>query len=113
MDQEQNNTAGGTVLPPATTGADKNSNSMMGIAVLVIVLLVALAWYFVGQNQDTVMPMPGMMEESSMEIANPEVPAVDEATVSLEAQGSTDDVSSIEADLNATDLDSLGDINNI
>lgn len=107
MDPEQNNISGNNGLPTATNGASKGPGTITAVVAIVIVVLAVLGWYVIGQNALT----PNVMEQTGTETTSATV--VDAPTESLGAQATTDDMTSIEADLKATDLDSLGDVNQI
>jgi hypothetical protein len=82
---------------------------IMGVLVAVVIF-VLLAWYSMQGSTEviedhmtpTTMPLGGDMP---MDAAAMPVP--DDATAALSTQGTSDEVSDIDADLNATDLNSL------
>jgi len=119
MDQEQNTnptTPGVQSAPsqnpfpqPMKTEGGGVGPIIGGIVVLIVV--IAAAWYFLaGPGTDNTMMLPPATTEGTMpentDATQPE--EADATTEALNNQGSTDDVSSIEADLNATDVGSAG-----
>ena len=96
MEQEQNTPQGGAIK--------KNSmNFAIGAVALVAVLF--LVGYIMNFKQDK----PEIAETTTQTTT----PEVDAATVALSSQGSSDDLVSISADLQATDMNSLNDTDKI
>ena len=110
MDQEQNNSSDNNVLPTSTNAIDKSGGNTVIIAVAVVIVLAILGWYVIGQ--DAVAPSVTEQTSTVTETTTP-APVVDAETVAFEEQAATDDITSIEADLETTDLNSLDDINQI
>ncbi|HEY4516162.1 MAG TPA: hypothetical protein VJH67_03170 [Candidatus Paceibacterota bacterium] len=84
---------------PISSFAPEKKSSGPLIAVIVILLIIIVGGlYFLNQqmNRSRTLPTDSETTEES-----------DNVTTSLEAQGNTDDLDSIEADLNATSIDSL------
>jgi predicted metalloprotease len=110
MDQNQN-TAGTPVV-----GATEGKSSMTLIYVLIAgVIIVLLGWYMM--QEGTAVPVVDTTAQPVAEQQNT-VPTGDNtsagaeatpdaAAVALSAQGTSDDVAAIDADLSATDLGSL------
>lgn len=77
---------------PASPMEHKKSNGPL-IAVIIILLLIVIGgMYFLGQRMNGDYGVPADS---------------DEITASLKTQGTSDDLNSIEADLNATQVDNL------
>jgi len=79
---------------PGNNG-DKKSYGPLIAVVVILFLIVIGGLYFLGQR---------MSRGSYQSLQQPNQ---DQVTESLQSQGDSDDISSIEADLNATDIDSL------
>jgi predicted metalloprotease len=122
MDQDQN-TGGGVpeVTPPAapsTSNSDgKNQRMLIGAGIAVLILVI-LGWYMM---QGSTPAAPGIAQPIQEQKVAPDttsntntsVAVPDAATVALSLQGTSDDVADIDADLKATDLTSLNDIDQI
>jgi uncharacterized protein HemX len=80
-----------------------STGPIIGI-IIIIVILVLGGLYFWGQKLSNNSADEQMMAEQD---AIAESQSISQ-TMELKTQGTSDDLSSIEADLNATDLDSLG-----
>lgn len=93
MDQEKNTGNGASMTP------------VIGGLVLIIVL-AAIGWYAL-KGKEAVAP------ESLPVVKTAVVPQPDTATEALKVQGTSDAVPDIKADLKATDLNSLNDIQRI
>ena len=78
---------------------------MIIVAVLVVAVLAVLGMVMMQRNQSASVTPP------AAETA--QTPAEDPATTALSAQGSSDEVTAIDADLKATDLNSLNDVNTL
>ena len=109
-------------FPPAVEGNNKNVFMIGGVAVIVI--LAGLGWYMMKSiNMPTaeVAPVVATPETTQTTEQNPATSTTDQtatgtqdaATAALSTQGTSDDLNSIDADLKATDLNSLNDINKI
>ena len=82
-------------MPPIqSSDTNKKSVGPLVAVIIILVLIIVGGLYF-------------LKERSSQPTYVPEVPAGDNVTDALNQQGTTDDLSSIEADLNATDLNNL------
>ncbi len=105
MDQNQNMSGGQmNSFPGAPAGGNKSSVAVVGGIVLIVVLAL-LGWYILqGQNG---VNTPGAQVPVAVETGS------DAATAALSAQGTADDVPAIDADLKATDLNSLSDVNTL
>lgn len=78
---------------PDTGGAiGKKSNGPLLAVIIILLLIIVGGMYFLGQR---------LSEDGPLS------PDQDEITASLEAQSSSDELQSIEADLNATEVDNL------
>lgn len=104
-------------FPPAVEGSNKKVFMIGGIAVVAI--LAGLGWYMMQSiNMPTTEVAPAV---ATPEQQNPATTTTDQtatgtqdaATAALSTQGTSDDLGSIDADLKATDLNSLNDINKI
>lgn len=83
-------------MPPMQSSDTNNKSIGPLIAVVIILALIIVGGlYFLKERSSQQPYIP------------PAAPAGDSITESLNQQSSTDDLSSIEADLNATDLDNL------
>lgn len=113
MEQDTNTTAS---MGSAPDRGFSGASYVMGGALVVIMLIVG-GWYLMnkddmmmdmdmqgGMMAETTAPVPGTAEE----VAASEAATV-AATTALTTQGTSDELGAIEADLNATDLNSLGD----
>ncbi|KKW36075.1 MAG: hypothetical protein UY81_C0033G0002 [Candidatus Giovannonibacteria bacterium GW2011_GWA2_53_7] len=121
MDQEQNipapevqPTPSQNPFPQPMKTQESGTGPIVG-GIIILVLVIVAAWYFLaGSGPNDPMTLPLVTTESA---GNEDVAVVgqpDATTETLNAQGTTDDISSIEADLNQTDLDAAGvDIDNI
>ena len=98
MEQEQNTSTNTT---PGGGGGEKNIMMLVVVAAAVIVL-VLIAWFMMGQNNGT--PVPTDATQSPVSLTDP-------AAASLSTQSSSDELAAIDADLKATNLNSLNDIN--
>lgn len=107
-------------FPPATETGSKNT-MLVGV-IAVIVVLAGLGWYML-ESMNTVPPqeMPVALTPETTQVAT-ETPTTtevtptttqDAATAALSTQGTSDDLTAIDADLKATDLNSLNDVNKI
>jgi hypothetical protein len=94
------------VSAPMPTQEERNLGPAIGV-IVIIALIVLGGLYFWGQRIDRKSPAP--MEANSMQdmpAAQLETPGADLG--SLEAQGTSDDITSISADIEATNLSELG-----
>ena len=119
MDQEQNTPTPESTFSP---GAGENSKATLlmsgGIAVII---LIALGWYMMrSANPETptaVLPETGTStatEATSTPNQNANGSTTqDAATAALSTQSNSDDLGSINSDLNATNMNSLNDTNKI
>jgi hypothetical protein len=74
---------------------EKKSYGALIAVIIILALIVIGGLYFLGQRMDLAEVVPADQE------------ANDEITTSLQSQNDSDDVSSIEADLNVTNIDNL------
>jgi Na+-transporting methylmalonyl-CoA/oxaloacetate decarboxylase gamma subunit len=121
MDQDQNNPIAGvqpsSPAPVMNSTDSKASLMLIGIGITFLILVI-LGWYMMQGGA----PVPalentqpvGEQNAVSVDETSAAIPAAsDTATVALSAQGTSDDVADIDADLKATDLTSLNDIDQI
>ena len=121
MEPEQNTSTPENTFPSAPAEASKNTLLVAGIAVVIIV--AGLGWYML-QSVSTEVPVEStplsplttetsgaMMAATTSLDASASTP--DAATAALSTQGTSDELGAIDADLKATDLNSLSDINQI
>lgn len=80
-------------MPPMSTQPEKKSVGPLVAVVVILALIIIAGLYFFKQRVDQPTYVP--------------IEQTDVITESLKQQGTTDDLSSIEADLNATDLNNL------
>ncbi len=115
MDQEQNMIPKDDGFPTVMSTEKSNLSMFVGVGAFIIIL-VGLGWYIAQSGIPTAnftgkaSPQTGV--QNSL-IVGKSSSTPDVATVQLETQGTSDDASAIQADLKATNLDSLGDISNI
>jgi hypothetical protein len=93
--QNQNGTVN---TSPISSGGDKSIGPAIGIIIIITVMVLG-GLYFWGQRAEKQTPV-------SQESANPAL--VDQTTIDLQKQSSSDNLNSIEADLNNTKLNQLG-----
>lgn len=112
MEPEQNTQAPENAFPPVAEGGNKNTLIVAGIAVVAIFAL--LGWYML-QSIETEAPVAPIVLAPETPPISEQTPAIaeDAAAAALSTQGTSDELPEIEADLNATDLNSLNDINKI
>ena len=100
-----------TPIMPAADASKTGFNAMLVVVILAVIVLIAAGWVM---TRDTDMPMENMMApESGMMMEGGMMMEQDAVTEQMKVQGTSDEVTAIEADLNATNLDSLKDINQI
>ncbi len=111
MEQTQNKVSESGAGAPVRTL--ETSVSFITGSVLLVIALVVGGFYMMNsiETRDGMNEAKMMMEESAMGTSD-ELAAA-EATAALTTQSSSDELGSIEADLSATDLDSLGAIDDI
>lgn len=83
-------------MPPLQTQTEKKSVGPLVAVVIILVLIVIGSLYFLK-----------MRSSEQNYVPTTTVPAGDSITESLNSQSNSDDLNSIEADLNATNLDNL------
>jgi hypothetical protein len=122
MDQDQNTPAGvPEVTPPTPTMSNiDNKNQLMliggGIAVLILIIL---GWYMMQGSTsapESISQPIGEQKVAPNPVSDANAAAAtapDAASVALSVQGTSDDVADIDADLKATNLTSLNDIDQI
>lgn len=119
MEPEQNTPTPENAFPPAVEEGSKNTLIIGGVAVVLI--LAGLGWYMM-QSMNTVVPEEPVIPTPEVVTPVEQAPATtsaeaaatpDAATTALSTQGTSDELTAIEADLKATDLTSLEDINKI
>ncbi len=103
MDQNQN------TLAPQGGSVGKNNSSLIVVGgIAAVIVLLGIAWYMMRMNQD------GAAMPAQNGIAQTEAtPTEDAATTALSTQGSSDEVGAIDADIKATDMTSLNDVNTL
>ncbi len=107
--------ASGSQMPPPES--PKSSVGPVAGAIIIILLLVAGGLYFWGarmkDNANTEVPYIPSNDTSLNQVntADEAVTVTSDTSAGLPAQSSSDDVSSIEADLNAMDLDQMNSQN--
>lgn len=74
-------------------GPEKKSHGALVAVIIILLLIVIGGLYFLGQKMNGDYGVPATTD--------------DQITASLEQQSNSDDLNSIEADLNATNVDSL------
>lgn len=81
-------------MPPMQGNVEKKSAGPLVAVIIILALIIIGGLYFLKTRSNQNMYVPAETTEDSV-------------TASLNQQGTTDDLSSIEADLNATDLNNL------
>jgi hypothetical protein len=108
MAQEQNTTPENTIVTPKR-GLDA-SVSFIASSVLLIIALIVGGMYMMGGNM-------GVTKDNAPVVSVPPVEKSEDsavaATEALQKQGNSDELGDIEADLNATNLESLDGVNQI
>lgn len=103
---EQNKTqpTQGNFMGNATTGSSK---ALIG-GVIVVILVMIGNWYLMNGNAT---PAPVVTNETQMMEMDAATSEADTAkvTAALKTQSSSDELSAIDADLSATDMNSIGD----
>ncbi|OGZ06249.1 MAG: hypothetical protein A2845_00380 [Candidatus Lloydbacteria bacterium RIFCSPHIGHO2_01_FULL_49_22] len=92
---------------PVLAGHHRTLGNVIAGLSLLIALLVG-GWYIFMQQYDA--GSPAATPSDTTGAASTEV---DTATAAFQVQGTSDEISAIDADLEATDLNSLNDINSI
>lgn len=117
MAQEQNTPE---VTPPADnspfpkSGSVENKSSLMLVGACAVVLaLVLLGWYMMKQSQMQEEIVPIMETTANEQTSGAETASADAAVAAFEAQGTSDEVAAIEADLEATNFSSLNETDQI
>ncbi|OGZ08609.1 MAG: hypothetical protein A2942_00110 [Candidatus Lloydbacteria bacterium RIFCSPLOWO2_01_FULL_50_20] len=99
MEQNQNWSGQQNPFPSAPA---KNSSAVFLVGgIILIVILAFLGWYFLKEQGETIPIEQSLNGET------------DAATTALVQQGTSDELSDIETDLEATDLDSLNEIDQL
>ncbi|OGZ17268.1 MAG: hypothetical protein A2494_00335 [Candidatus Lloydbacteria bacterium RIFOXYC12_FULL_46_25] len=119
MEPEQNTPTPENAFPPAVEEGNKNTLIIGGVAVVLI--LAGLGWYMmqsvnITPSEEPAIPAPEAVmpiEQAPATTGTEAAVAPDAATTALSTQGTSDELTAIEADLKATDLTSLEDINKI
>jgi hypothetical protein len=113
MEQEQNTSPKEETFPSAPITEKSNLSMFVGVGAFVIVL-VGLGWYVTqGMNQGGVAVIPPTAPVVEPTAVAATTSSQDTAATALSTQGTSDNAVDINADLKATDLNSLGDINKI
>lgn len=124
MDQDQNTGVGGTeVNSPTPTPSTSNAGAQTPLALIgagiAVLILIILGWYMMHGSTPAADSIPQPIQEQNTApspIDNTHASATtapDAATVALSTQGTSDEVTAIDADVQATDLTSLNDIDKI
>ena len=87
------------------TGKDKKSMEVIFGLILVVIILVIAAFYFLGNDKNLETPPAEEVETGQPESKT--VPEEDFKTRALEKQGTTDEIDEIQKDLESTDLENL------
>ena len=114
MDQEQNTTAKTDSLPTAISQEKSNLSMFVGVGAFLIIL-AGLGWYVVqgGEMKGNLFPDTPAAAAVNNQTASTGTSSEDVAATALSTQGTSDSVADINADLKATNLDSLNDLNKI
>lgn len=113
MDQEQNTTQHDGF--PSASPEKSNLSMFVGVGAFIIIL-VGLGWYVIqgGTMTGDLLPRetvtPDMTQQKNVPVATS---SEDAAAAALSTQGTSDSVADIDADLQATNLDSLNAIDQI
>lgn len=114
MDQETKTPEAEITFPPAPAAQKSPLAMIVGVAGFIIVLL-GVGWY--AMSSLTMQQLSGDLTTTTAprELTPPSATSTSEdaAATVLSTQGSSDDVAAIDADLKATNLDSLNDIDKI
>ncbi len=102
MDQETNKPVEQNPFPTATT--QKSPLAMIVGVVGFIIILLGVGWYVTGMQPVSPQELTAVSPTSTTE---------DAAFTALSAQGSSDNVNAIDADIKASDMSSLGDMSKI
>lgn len=92
---------------PVPTGHHRTLGNIIAGLSLLIALLVG-GWFIFMQQNDAGSPAATPLDTTGTTSTE-----VDTATAAFQVQGTSDEISAIDADLQATDLNSLNDINRI
>lgn len=113
MEQEQNTMPKDDAFPTVTAAEKSNLSMLVGVGAFLIIL-AGLGWY-VMQNGISAAPVTSPASIATTTKVSPVATTgtEDAAAAALSAQRNSDEISSIEEDLKATNLDSLNDINAI
>jgi uncharacterized protein HemX len=84
-------------MPPVQNDMDKKSAGPLVAVIIILALIIVGGLYFLKQRSSQQVYVPAPVQ----------APATDSITDSLNKQGSSDNLNSIEADLNATDVSNL------
>lgn len=114
MDQEQNTTAKADSLPGAISQEKSNLSMFVGVGAFLIIL-AGLGWYVAegGAIKGDLLPEAPLATSTNTGTTTISTATDDAAITALGVQGSGDAIADINADLNATNLDSLNDINKL
>ena len=114
MDQETKTPEAEATFPAAPAAQKSPLAMIVGVAGFIIVLL-GVGWYAMSSLQMQQLSGDLTTATAPREQTSPAATdtSEDTAATALSTQGSSDDVTAIDADLKATDLDSLNDINKI
>ena len=114
MDQDQNMTPKDDAFPAAISTEKSNLSMLVGVGAFLIIL-ASLGWYVLqggmGSGETVVQAPPSVNTVTSQTTTSSTT--TDAAAAALSTQGSSDEAADINADLKATDLNSLNDINKI
>lgn len=110
MENMQTNPAPNTSPAPAPMGnmggmgggEEKSTGALIGSIIVIVILIIGGLYLWNSKMQEQ-----RMMEDGTMMDKGDTMMMEDTATADLEAQGTSDEVSDIEADLNTTNLEGL------
>jgi hypothetical protein len=94
---------GAPTPPPVAPHEEKSIGSAIGIIIIIVIILLG-GLYFWGQRTASLAPVPAP-QETKQTAAQPTAPA---DVNQLNTQSSSDSLNSIQADVNATNLNGLG-----
>jgi cytoskeletal protein RodZ len=104
MDQDNNT--------PTASAGNKSAVPLIGGIILIIVIAL-LGWYLMQGQGATTVPLPSSTTTATPQVQQSASAETDAATAALSVQGTSDETTAIEADLNATNLNSLNDVSQL
>ena len=115
------------VFPSTEPKSPASTYALIG-GLVVLVVIVLGAWYTLMKDKSDVTVLPiypaptvqappavttPIAPDAGETLVAPDATTADSATSAMKVQGTSDELSSIESDLGATDMSTLGDINQI